>query len=126
MFENWGEPWEIESAENGLKQFACCGSTHPAISMMLKLVREEKITADQVTGIEILAHKRRLPHTDNPDPRTPLQAKFSIQYTTARALTDGAVRIRDFEGAAVMEERVRRLLPLIKTGPHPDMPEDSP
>ena len=126
MFENWGEPWEIESAENGLKQFACCGSTHPAISMMLKLVKEEKITADQVTGIEILAHKRRLPHTDNPDPRTPLQAKFSIQYTTARALTDGAVRIRDFEGAAVMEERVRRLLPLIKTGPHPDMPEDSP
>ena len=126
MFEGWGAPWEIEGAENGLKQFPCCGSTHPAITMMLKLVKEEQITADQVTAIEILAHKRRLPHTDNPYPVTPLQAKFSIQYATARALTDGAVRIRDFEGEAVMEERVRRLLPLIKTGPHPDMPEDSP
>ena len=77
-------------------------------------------------GIEILAHRRRLPHTDNPDPRTPLAGKFSIQYVTARALADGAVRLRDFEGDAVMEERVRRLLPLITTRPHPDMPDDSP
>ena len=72
MFENWGSPWEIETAENGLKQFPCCGSTHPAIAMMLALVREEGVKADAVEGIEILAHRRRLPHTNNPDPRTPL------------------------------------------------------
>jgi 2-methylcitrate dehydratase PrpD len=126
IFEGWGSPWEIESAENGLKQFPCCGSTHPAIAMMLALVREEDVQADAVERIEILAHRRRLPHTDNPDPRTPLAGKFSIQYVTARALADGAVRIRDFEGDAVMEERVRRLLPLITTGPHPDMPGESP
>jgi 2-methylcitrate dehydratase PrpD len=124
--EGWGSPWEIESTENGLKQFPCCGSTHPAIAMMLALVREEGVRADAVERIEILAHRRRLPHTDNPDPRTPLAAKFSIQYVTARALADGAVRIRDFEGDAVMEERVRRLLPLITTGSHPGMPDDSP
>jgi 2-methylcitrate dehydratase PrpD len=126
MFESWGAPWEIESAQNGLKQFPCCGSTHPAIAMMLALVGEEGVKADAVERIEILAHRRRLPHTDNPDPRTPLAAKFSIQYVTARALADGAVRIRDFEGNAVMEERVRRLLPHITTRPHPDMPDDGP
>ncbi len=127
IFAGWGEPWEIENtANNGLKQFACCGSTHPAITMALRLVKEENVTADQLAAIEILAHKRRLPHTDNPDPRTPLQAKFSIQYSVARALADGAVKIRDFEGDAMMEDRVRRLLPIITTGPHPDMPEDSP
>jgi 2-methylcitrate dehydratase PrpD len=126
IFENWGSPWEIETAENGLKQFPCCGSTHPAITMALRLRKEEGLSAEQIGGIEILAHRRRLPHTNNPDPRTPLQAKFSIQYATARALVDGAVRIRDFEGEAVMEERVRRMLPLIKTDAHPDMPDDSP
>jgi len=89
-------------------------------------VSEEGVEADAVARIEILAHRRRLPHTDNPDPRTSLAAKFSMQYVTARALADGAVRLRDFEDKAVMEERVRRLLPLIHTGPHPDMPDDSP
>ncbi len=127
IFEAWGAPWEIENTQNnGLKQFPCCGSTHPAITMALKLVKEEQVKPDQLTGIEILAHKRRLPHTDNPDPRTPLQAKFSIQYAVARALADGQVKIRDFEGNAMMEDRVRRLLPMIKTGAHPDMPEESP
>jgi 2-methylcitrate dehydratase PrpD len=125
-FEAWGSPWEIETAENGLKQFPCCGSTHPAITMALKLRKEEGLAVDSIAAIEILAHRRRLPHTNNPNPVTPLQAKFSIQYATARALVDGAVRIRDFEGAAVMEERVRRLLPMITAGPHPDMPDDSP
>ena len=86
MFENWGAPWEIETDDNGLKQFPCCGSTHPAIAMMLKLVKEEGITADQARRIDILAHRRRLPHTDNPRPQSPLEANFSIQYTTARAL----------------------------------------
>ena len=127
IFAGWGEPWEIENtADLGIKQFACCGSTHPAITMALRLVKEEKVRADELTGIEILAHKRRLPHTDNPFPVTPLQAKFSIQYGVARALADGTVKIKDFEAPAVGEERVRRLLPMIKTGPHPDMPEDGP
>ena len=126
MFENWGAPWEIESAENGLKQFPCCGSTHPAIAMMLALVKEEGVTAEAVAKIEILAHRRRLPHTNNPDPRTPLTAKFSQQYATARALVDGAVRIADFEEDRVLDERVRRILPLIETRAHPDMPDDSP
>ena len=126
MFENWGSPWEIESAENGLKQFPCCGSTHPAITMALQIRKEESLAPDRIKSIEILAHRRRLPHTNNPDPHTPLEAKFSVQYCVARALADGAVRIRDFEEAAVTEERVRRFLPVITTGPHPDMPEDSP
>src|SRR5260370_1194579 len=38
MFADWGAPWEIETSDMGLKQFPCCGSTHPAIAMMLKLV----------------------------------------------------------------------------------------
>ena len=123
VLENWGSPWEIEAADVGLKQFPCCGSTHPAIAMMLALVREEGLRSDAVRSIEILAHRRRLPHTDNPDPRTPLAAKFSMQYVTARALVDGAVRLDAFEEAAVMQDRVRRLLPLIRVRPHPDMPD---
>jgi 2-methylcitrate dehydratase PrpD len=126
MFSGWGAPWEIEDVSNGLKQFPCCGSTHPAIFMMLKLREEEGITADAAERIEILAHPRRLPHTDNPDPRSPLQAKFSIQYATARALADGAVRLEHFEGDAYEESRVQRLLKITSAGPHPDMASDSP
>jgi 2-methylcitrate dehydratase PrpD len=110
----------------GLKQFPCCGSTHPAITMMLRLVKEEGITAADTAKIEILAQRNRLPHTNNPDPRSGLEAKFSIQYTTARALADGAVRLEHFEGEAHLDPHVRALMAITDTREHPDMPADGP
>lgn len=126
IFEDWGKPLEIESGTLGLKQFPCCGSTHPAVFMALTLVRDEHVKADEIESIHIEAHRRRLPHTDNPDPQTPLAAKFSVQYAVARALVDGAVRLEHFEGERHRDPAIRRLLALTRTDPHPDMPDDSP
>ena len=125
MFEHWADPFEVTSGTMGLKQFPCCGSTHPAISMMLALRDEEGIRAGAVAGIEIMPHRRRLPHTDNKDPQTPLAAKFSVQYAVARALQDGAVRLGHFEGAAHLDPAIRAIMDRITTRPHPDMPDDA-
>ena len=125
MFQDWASPLEVLSDSMGLKQFPCCGSTHPAISMMLALRQEERITPDDVERIEIMPHARRLPHTDNPDPRTPLAAKFSVQYVVARALQDGAVRLGHFEGDAHFDPAVRRLMERTMATPHPEMADDS-
>ena len=126
LFEDWASPLEIEGPTIALKQFPCCGSTHPAIAMMLRLVREEKITAGDVERIEILPHCRRLRHTNTPYPQSSLEAKFSVQYVCARALLSGAVRLRDFEGKAYAEPEIRRLLEITEARPHPDMLEDAP
>src|SRR6516164_9320861 len=109
IFEHWADPLEITGNTMGLKHFPCCGSTHPAIAMMLALRQEKGIRADDVAKIEIMPHRRRPPHTDNPSPQTPLQAKFSVQYAVARALLDGAVCISDFEGDAHFDTRIRPL-----------------
>jgi len=124
IFADWAKPVELEAPGIALKQFPCCASTHPAIAMMLKLVKEERITAADVAKIEILPHARRMPHTDNPWPVTPLQAKFSVQYGVVRALISGAPRIAHFEGTAALEPEVQRLLGLVSTAPHPEMPRN--
>ena len=126
IFEAWGEPLEVESDTLGLKQFPCCGSTHPAIAMALALRQQACIEPQQIESILIRAHRRRLPHTDNPQPQSPLGAKFSVQYVVARALVDGAVRLDHFEGDAYRDARIQRLLAITRTEPHPDMPENSP
>ena len=123
MFESWGEPWEIEASSIGLKQFACCGSTHPAIIMALKLRSEEGFRASDIAQVQVLPHGRRLRHTNTPHPQTPLEAKFSVQYAVARALQDGAVRLKDFEGDAHLEPGIRQLLDVTEASPHPDMPD---
>jgi 2-methylcitrate dehydratase PrpD len=124
LFEGWAAPLEIEAPGIALKQFPCCGSTHPAIAMMLRLAKEERITAAEVARIEILPHGRRLTHTNTPWPTTPLAAKFSVQYAVVRALLSGVPRIAHFEGEAALEPEVQRLLAVTTAAPHPDMPAD--
>jgi len=126
IFENWANPLEVLSPSMGLKQFACCGSTHPAVTMALQLRQEETFSPQDIEKVDILPHRRRLPHTNNPDPQTPLAAKFSVQYAVARALVNGAVRLDDFEGEAHFDSSVRAIMAKTTAMPHPDMPDDSP
>lgn len=126
LFENWGEPLEIADETIGLKQYPCCGSTHSAIFMMQQLRREHDLRPDDVAAIMLLPHGRRLRHTDNPRPQTPLEAKFSVQYVCARALKDGTVQLKDFEGDAHFDPTIQRLLDVTQARAHPEMRDDAP
>ena len=126
MLEGWGAPFMIEAGEPGLKPYPCCGSTHGAIDRALDLARHYHPTPETIATVEVLTHARRLPHTDNPDPRTPLGAKFSMQYAVTRALVDGTVRLEHFEGTAHLDPRVRAVMPRVTVRAHPEMADDSP
>lgn len=126
MLDGWGAPFMIEAGEPGLKPYPCCGSTHGAIDRALDLARRYRPAADAIGSIEVMTHARRLPHTDNPDPRTPLAAKFSMQYAVARALVDGAVRLEHFEGDAHLDPLVRQVMPHVTVRAHPEMADNSP
>ena len=117
ILDGWGDPWDIVSPGLAIKQYPCCGSTHPAIDAMLMLVREHDLRPGQVTRIESQTHKRRLAHTNRPDPQSELDAKFSVQYCLARALVSGRVGIEHFEGDAYREPAIRALLPRIEATP---------
>lgn len=126
IFEGWAKPLEVLSPSMGLKQFPCCGSAIPAVAMALQLRQEESIEVTEIERIEILPHKRRLPHTNNPDPQSPLAAKFSVQYAVCLTLLKGAPKLNDFEGTAHFDPEVRKLMAKTIAREHPDMPEDSP
>ena len=127
ILANWYAPLECEGpGEPGLKPYPCCGSTHAAVDRMLFLAKTHDIQPGEVETIEVMPHLRRLPHTDNPNPRTPLEAKFSIQYCVARALNDRAVKLDHFENGAENDPAMRALLPRIKAFAHPDLAAGGP
>ena len=109
---------EVEQESVGVKQFPCCGSTHPAVRAMLAL-RSQGLRMDDIESIEITTNRRRLPHTNNPNPQSALAAKFSIQYATARALIDGPPKLRHFEGDAFLDPAVQALLAKISVAAYP-------
>jgi 2-methylcitrate dehydratase PrpD len=127
ILADWYAPIEAAgAADPGLKPYPCCGSTHASVSRTIALATTHDLSPERIERIEVMPHPRRLPHTNNPDPRTPLAAKFSIQYCVARALANRAVRLEHFEGEAHFDPTIRALLPRIAARAHPDMSTDSP
>ncbi len=120
VMKGWAEPLNIVSPGIAIKQYPCCGSTHPAIDALLALVREHGLTPDGVARIESTTHARRLKHTDRPDPQTALDAKFSVQYCLARALRDGRVTLDQFEGDSYLDSGVRHIMDRVQVGAHHD------
>ena len=119
----WASPLEILSPGVGLKQYPCCGSTHSAIDAMLILRERHKLTPDNVAKIESITHDRALAHTDRADPRSVLDAKFSVQYCVARALMHGDVGFEHFEGNAYADADVQKILKRIVARPHDYQPK---
>ncbi|MGH8599828.1 MAG: MmgE/PrpD family protein [Burkholderiales bacterium] len=120
ILRDWAAPLDIVTPGIAIKQYPCCGSTHPAIDMMLKLVRAHDIDAERIERIDAWLHERRLEHTNRPDPRNALDAKFSLQYCLARAATERKVVIEHFQQENIHDSRIRALLPHVHVAPYTD------
>ena len=115
ILEGWGAPLDIVAPGASYKQYPCCYSTHAAVEAALNLVREHgTFDASAVARVDSWTPARGLAHTDRPDPRNALEAKFSVQYCVARALLHGKVVLEHFEGEACHDPAVRALLPRVQ------------
>jgi 2-methylcitrate dehydratase PrpD len=116
--EGWGR-WEIVTPGASYKLYPCCYSTHSAVEAAINLARRYgPFDPGAIAAIESRTHERALAHTDRPDPQTPLEAKFSVQYCVARAVLDREVVLEHFEGDACREPAVSALLKRVRAIPY--------
>lgn len=120
ILDHWADPLDIVEPGVAIKQYPCCGSTHPAIDAMIEIVRAHHVDPGQVSEISAQIHARRLEHTNRPDPQSALEAKFSLQYCVARALMHGKVVLEHFEGNAFQDPDARRITRRVRAAPYTD------
>ncbi|MDH5750510.1 MAG: MmgE/PrpD family protein, partial [Rhodospirillales bacterium] len=125
LFKTWGAPLDIIDPGIAFKQYPCCASTHSAIDAILTICREHGLKGDQIASITSWTHPRRLRHTNRPNPKSGLDAKFSVQYCLARAALDGNVRLNHFEDVVINDPGVREMMSRITAEPHPESKMDT-
>jgi 2-methylcitrate dehydratase PrpD len=119
ILDGWDGPLEVLQPGIAIKQHPCCGSAHSAIDAALSIVaREGLLDADDIERIETSTHERRLAHTNRPEPRSGLDAKFSVQFLTTKALTTGRIRLADFDDASFLTPTLSGLLPRVSSTGH--------
>lgn len=116
---DFGQPFRIEDPGYAIKIFPAKFSTHYAITAAL-MMRPRLSSADAIRKIRITAAD--VPSSDRPNPRSGLDGKFSLQYTTAVALLDGHVGFESFTDARLARTDLQTLLGKIEVKLSRDIP----
>jgi 2-methylcitrate dehydratase PrpD len=116
-----GTSYDIVSPGINIKKYPCCYNTHSAIDGLLKLVEKNGLSPQDIKNIRCGVNELSPGILIHPDPKTGLEAKFSLPYCLAVALVKGNVRIADFEDAKVRDDTIREQMKKVEMYVHSDL-----
>jgi 2-methylcitrate dehydratase PrpD len=121
ILEGLGEHWAV--VDNGYKPYPCGVVAHAAIDAMLEL-RAEAPAGDHPREIRLRVSPETIRLMGAAEPRTGLEAKFSVRYVAAAAWVDGTVDPGTFADAAPADPRYRDVMAAIRVEASPEVAQD--
>jgi 2-methylcitrate dehydratase PrpD len=111
--------WEI--LRNGFKPYASCRATHASIQAARSLA--PRLAGKSITRVHARVHPNVMVVAGKPNPRTPLECKFSVAFCIALGLRGYRLVATDFDESAMNDPAVTQLLPLIQIEVVQDQPQ---
>jgi 2-methylcitrate dehydratase PrpD len=99
--QGFGKTWSIIEPGVSIKPYPCGVLTHPTIDLMLKLVTEHDIKADEIEAVKVYAGTNILKPIRYPIAANHLQAKFSLPASLAMIALARKASKREFSDAFV-------------------------
>jgi 2-methylcitrate dehydratase PrpD len=115
-----GQPWTFVSPGVSIKPFPSGSLTHPAMSVLLRLLRENHIAAPQVERLDVGANRNMPSALIHHRPTNALQAKFSMEFCMASILLYGRAGLREFTDEVVRRPEVQAMIERVHFGVHPE------
>jgi len=112
LTKNFADPLWVVDPGVGYKAFPCNYFTHRPIDGALELREEFKITGDQIDRVQVIFPP--FDYVSRPQPRSGLDGKFSVQYTTLVALLDGEIGVDTFTNERLFAPDIKALLPKVE------------
>ena len=113
-----------ELLKNTYKPFACGVVMHATIDGCIQLRNENKLTADDISSVELKVHPLVMQLTSKKTPQTGLEGKFSIYHAASVALVEGAGGIDQFSDRAVRDRMITSLRDRVSTVVDSSLHED--
>lgn len=112
---DWGKAMatlgrEFNITRMTFKNHACCGHTFAPIDGALALQRQLGIAAGEIERVRVSTYRPALEVACYERPETAAEARFSLKYTVATALTHGSVRLAAFEPGRLADPVTRQLM----------------
>ena len=121
-----GRPFAIVDPGIGLKKWPCYNGSQRAMHGVLVLREKLGFTAATLERLECRMPPGGMQVLIYPVPRTGLEAKFSLPYSLAAGVLDGAYSFATFSDHAVVRPEIRSLLARIHVAEDPRCGADDP
>ena len=118
-FESLGQVFNITRMT--FKNHTCCGHTFAAIDGAMALQARMKVAAREIERIRVGSYRAAKEVSGYESPNTPAEARFSLKYVVATALTHGSVRFAAFEPARMNDPATRELMTKIDVAIDPEL-----
>ncbi len=105
---------EFHITQMTFKNHACCGHTFAAIDGALALQRSLGVSPSEIARVRVGTYRPALEVAGIERPTTPAEARFSLKYVVATALTHGSVRLAAFEADRLADPETRALMERIE------------
>jgi 2-methylcitrate dehydratase PrpD len=113
IMDRLGKPWTFASPGVSLKPYPSGSLTHPAMTELAHLIEAHKVKATQVEKVDIGANHNMTTTLLHHQPKTGLEAKFSMEFCLAILLLEGKATLGQFSNKVVqrpdVQEMIRRI-----------------
>jgi 2-methylcitrate dehydratase PrpD len=113
IMDRMGNPWTFASPGVSLKPYPSGSLTHPAMTELARLIDVHKIQATQVEKVDVGANHNMTTTLLHHQPRTGLEAKFSMEFCLAILLLEHKAGLVQFSDNVVqrpdVQEMIRRI-----------------
>lgn len=105
-----GNPWTMANPGVSIKPYPSGSLSHPGMTKMQEMIRENKIKAENVESVDVGVNRNNYAALLRHDPKTGLEAKFSMEYCMAALLVYGKAGLGEFTDAAVNKPEARAMM----------------
>jgi 2-methylcitrate dehydratase PrpD len=105
-----GAPWTFAEPGVSIKPHPSGSLTHPGMTEMLRLIRDNGIRADQVRRVRVGTNSNMPNALIHHRPRNELQAKFSMEFCMAILLIEGRAGLNEFVDEVVLRPDVQSMI----------------
>ena len=113
LMDRLGKPWAFASPGVSLKPYPSGSLAHPAMTELMRLIEANNIQADQVEKVDVGANHNVTTTLLHHQPKTGLEAKFSMEFCVAILLLERKAGLGEFSDKVVqradVQEMIRRI-----------------
>jgi 2-methylcitrate dehydratase PrpD len=110
IMDHLGNPWTFASPGVSLKPYPSGSLTHPAMTELARLIQVNNIEASQVEKLDVGANHAMTTTLLHHDPKTGLEAKFSMEFCMAILLVERKAGLSQFSDEVVHRADVQAMM----------------